>query len=80
VLDRAALPVLVDDPEAVLQRSLRIRLMEVVEVDAVGPEATKALVDLGAQDLGSAPFVATTQSSGDQERAAPIVCSLSPPV
>ena len=48
VLNRAALPVLIDDPETLLQRSLRIRLMEVVEVDPVGPQPTKALLDLGA--------------------------------
>ena len=49
----------VPGPEAVLQRSLRIRLMEVVGVDPVGPQPTKALADLGAQHLRPAAAVAT---------------------
>jgi hypothetical protein len=84
VLDRASVPVLLDHLEALLERSLRIRLMEVVEVDAVDAQPTKALVDLGEQHLGSAASLATLRrhnaALGNDERAAPIVCSLSPPV
>jgi len=45
--------------------------VQVVESDAVGAESTKALLDLGVQDLrtsaagaAASAFVATTQRSG----------------
>jgi hypothetical protein len=54
-----SIPVLGDDREAVLQRGLWIRLVQVVEVDRLGPQPTKALLNLGFQHVGPAAAPAT---------------------
>ena len=47
----AAVAVLLDGGETLFQRCLRVDAVQVVESDAVGAESTKALLDLGVQDL-----------------------------
>src|SRR5439155_4506264 len=54
VPDLPAVPVLLDGVEALLERRLRVDPVQVVEGDAVRPQAAKALLDLSPQHLGTA--------------------------
>src|SRR5207302_4113006 len=51
VPDLAALSILVDGGEALLNGSLGVDAVQVVESDAVGAQSTEALFDFGAKDL-----------------------------
>ena len=52
--DLPAIAIRGDGAEALLERSLGVDAVQVVEVDRVGPQAAQALVDLRAQCLGAA--------------------------
>ena len=54
MLDLASVLILLDRAEALLERSLRVDPVEVIEIDAVSSQPAKALFDLRAQDFGPA--------------------------
>ena len=54
VPDLPAAAVLVDHAQAVLEWRLRVDPVEVVELDAVGPQPAEALLDLASQHVGPA--------------------------
>ena len=56
--DDSSVDVVPDGTDAVLQRDLRVRLVQVVEADRVRPEPAKALLDLARDHVGPAIAVA----------------------
>src|SRR5438270_3888659 len=52
--DLAAVPILLDRAEALLERGLRVDAVQVIESDAVGSQPAKALLDFSPQHLRAA--------------------------
>jgi hypothetical protein len=69
VADLAAVDVLAQHAEALLQRRLGIDPVQVVQVDRVGPQRAQALLDLGAEDLGATLAGAVAALGGDEDVA-----------